>query len=94
MTMHYGKNLKELTADDVWFGAQMNSNDGKSFIPGAYGTFSEADAYAYDAWKYLEYLKRGGTKTSEEWTSNIEDIERRQMYVSLLTEVVKLSKMP
>jgi hypothetical protein len=91
MTMHYWKTFKDLTAEDILFGAKMNSGiDGsRSFIPGAYANLSEADTYAYDAWRYLEHLRQGGQTTIEEWTSNIEDDERRQMYLTLLKGVLQ-----
>lgn len=94
MTMHYGKTLKELTVDDIWFGARMNlgASDGRTFIPGAYGTFSEADSYAYDAWCYFDYLKRGGTNSPEGWTAKIPDIEKREMYLNLLNGAVEIYK--
>lgn len=90
MTMHYGKSLKELTAEDIWFGAQMNlgGSNGETYIPGAYGTFCEADHYAYDAWRYLEHLKRVGIKTPEEWLANSNMHEdEKDLYLSLLKEI-------
>ncbi len=104
MTLHYGKSLKELTAEEVWKGACYNANYWSgtklqdSFIPGAYGTFSEADHYAYDAWRYLEHLRLGGTKTTEEWMAgweiadDEEKNEARKLYEQLLKDVVVIWK--
>ncbi len=90
MTMHYGKSLKELTAEDVWFGAKMNFLATGIYVPGAYGTFSEADHYAYDIWRYLEHRKHGGKLTPEEWIadSNMHE-EEKEMYLTLIKGVLE-----
>jgi hypothetical protein len=101
MTTHYYKTLKELTAEEIWTAAKMHIvwNDGRSYIPNAYGEFSEADKFAYDAWRYLDYLVWEKShnvipRTPEQWCEALpvdtpERKEKIEFYIKLLKEVVK-----
>jgi hypothetical protein len=96
MTTHFYKKLEDLTVDDVLgeLPRHLAWSDGKSYLPGAYGLFSEADHYAYDCWQYLNYLKfKNGTKTPEEWCASWEpnspEVAKKETYLKLLKGVAE-----
>ncbi len=79
MTTHYYKTLNELTLEEVWEDAQrhLTWTQGKSYLPGAYVTLSEADNFAYDCWTYLNYLLHCkecnvSPRTPEQWVEHLD----------------------
>jgi len=105
MTTHFFyKELKDLTDDDI-FGElkrHLSWSGGKSYVPGAYGLFSEADHYAYDAWRYIDYVAfyaGNDPRTPEQWCEfhlkkyeeegKPELVEKTKMYIELLKGVLE-----
>lgn len=99
MTTHFYKSLKDLTVDEVWEEAQRHMvwTDGESYLPGCYAELSEADKFAYDCWRYLDYLvwekaHNNKPRTPEEWCAALpvdtpERKEKVEYFIEFLKEV-------